>query len=507
MVKPKVTRTYGPIHFEDLDPHRFEDLVRELIYDYKDWQSIEATGRSGSDEGFDIRAYEKAQITSQADSENEGEVEEVHPMEGNLWMIQGKREKEIGPAKVRSIISEIDVKNPPYGYILAASADFSKKSYDVFREELRKKGVMEFYLWGKAELEDMLHLPKNDRILFTFFGISLVSKRRSRTTEVRSSVIIKNKLYRAVGEGRNKFHQSILIRDLKDIHYPYEDKYKDFKKRPRWREYIAYGHHPLGLCCHTHEYFACIDTKKKEWDFTEEVDLVHRHIEDQLNNKDERESKLRKQELVRDTWDFFPKANQGYFVIDGIVKYSEIALVDDKGDVLYDFPHLYVDFVGKFGPFVGIWNTLKIGNMKIDLTDDYKRIKAFPDKFQKLGFGKIYKDKKIILNPESLAEFKEHPLNALYESDKSYSFLNPKDVISVANTGDKSKEWMSEDSLIQITYKFKAKIKDYVELSMNPYETRRIINIQLGRDFDENEKINIYEFRRVYKHQFKKSKK
>ncbi len=147
MAKPKVTRTYGPIHFEDLDPHRFEDLIRELIYDYKDWQSIEATGRSGSDEGFDVRAYEKTEIISSAENENDEEVVEIHPMEGNLWMIQGKREKEIGPKKIGTIISDIDTKNPPYGYILAASANFSKDSYDVFREELRKKGVMEFYLW------------------------------------------------------------------------------------------------------------------------------------------------------------------------------------------------------------------------------------------------------------------------------------------------------------------------------------------------------------------------
>lgn len=97
MAKARVTRTYGPLHFEDLDPHRFEDLIRQLIYDYKDWQSIEATGRSGSDEGFDIRAYEKAEIISQVESEDEGEVEEVHPMQGNLWMIQGKRERKLAP--------------------------------------------------------------------------------------------------------------------------------------------------------------------------------------------------------------------------------------------------------------------------------------------------------------------------------------------------------------------------------------------------------------------------
>jgi hypothetical protein len=70
-------------------------------------------------------------------------------MEGNLWMIQGKREKEIGPARVKEILSEISADNPPYGYILAASANFSKASYDLFRSALRDKGVMEFYLWGQ----------------------------------------------------------------------------------------------------------------------------------------------------------------------------------------------------------------------------------------------------------------------------------------------------------------------------------------------------------------------
>jgi tetratricopeptide (TPR) repeat protein len=259
MAKTKVTRTYGPIHFEDLDPHRFEDLVRELIYDYKYWQSIEATGRSGSDEGFDIRAYEKVEITSRGENENGEEGEEVHPMEGNLWMIQGKREKEIGPKRVKAILAEVDSKNPPYGYILAASANFSKESYDVFREELRNKGVMEFYLWGSAQLEDMLHLPKNDRILFTFFGISLVSKRRSLSTEIRSIVNTKNKLYKVLGEAQQEIHKSVLIRDLKDRNYPYKKEYIDFQKKPRWKEYIAFDHHPHGLCCHNYEHFAYVD--------------------------------------------------------------------------------------------------------------------------------------------------------------------------------------------------------------------------------------------------------
>ena len=59
MPKPiKATKTINPLHFEDREPHRFEDLVRRLLYGYREWKDIEATGWGGSDEGFDIRAWE-----------------------------------------------------------------------------------------------------------------------------------------------------------------------------------------------------------------------------------------------------------------------------------------------------------------------------------------------------------------------------------------------------------------------------------------------------------------
>ena len=99
------------------------------------------------------------------------EAPALHPMQGNTWIFQCKREKEIGPKRISGILAEIDQDDPPYGYVLAAPANFSKTSYDNFRADLIKKGVMEFYLWGRAELDGMLLLPKNDRILFTFFGI------------------------------------------------------------------------------------------------------------------------------------------------------------------------------------------------------------------------------------------------------------------------------------------------------------------------------------------------
>jgi hypothetical protein len=34
------------------------DLVRQLIYDFRTWNSLEGLGRSGSDEGFDVRGIQ-----------------------------------------------------------------------------------------------------------------------------------------------------------------------------------------------------------------------------------------------------------------------------------------------------------------------------------------------------------------------------------------------------------------------------------------------------------------
>jgi len=272
MAKPHVTRTLGPIHFEDLDPHRFEDLVRQLIYDFKQWQSIESTGRGGADDGFDVRAYEVRQTPAIPDDEEE-ENELPHPMEGNLWMIQCKREKRLGPKRVESIISDaVNADNSPYGYILAAPAHFSKAAHDKFREELRSRGVMEFYLWGAGELEDMLYQPKNDRILFVFFGISLTSRRRSRTTEIRAAVNVKNKLRRVLGD--NPSHKSVLLRHLQDTRYPYEDEYKDFDKRPRWKEYSVVAFHPRGLIVSVARHYAYFDKTKTKWDFTKAVNNI-----------------------------------------------------------------------------------------------------------------------------------------------------------------------------------------------------------------------------------------
>lgn len=484
MSKPHVTRTYSQIHFEDLDPKRFEDLIRQLIYDYKDWQNIEATGIGGNDDGFDIRAFEKTNDTATVENTEGEEVEVVRSAEGNLWMIQVKREKVIGPKRIKTILDDVDKKNPPYGYILAASANFSKTAYDVFRAELQKKGVMEFHLWGKAELEDMLHQPKNDRILFAFFGISLVSRRKSRTTEIRSGVINKNKVVKTFGDTPRS--QPVLLRDSNDTKYPYIEHYKDFKENPRWKEYTACGYHPLGLVVGMYEHFAYVDHIKKEYDVSKVVSLIYR----ESDTEEERELQRNVQENVKDFWEHLPKANQAHFIENGLVRFDEMMVIDDKGDSLYQFPHIFVDFSGR-GPFEGYFRHLKTerGNC---LLDNYKKVEIFPASFPKPKIGKLHKEKEISLERHFLhrINYGKDDFTTLYEVDGKYDFLKTCDVIGVPhpeNAGGKN--------YIEITYKKSLKLKDY--LLSNPSKEYSVQE-QLGKNLGPEDIINVYEFKRVW---------
>lgn len=159
--KPKPTRTTNPLHFEDLEPHRFEDLTRQLVRDFRSWQKLEPTGRLGADDGYDVRGIEAVAVPS--------------GIEERVWQIQCKREKSITPKELGEYIDEMipPGTTAPYGVLLVAPCDFSKRARDLFRNELQKRSVREFYLWGKADLEDLLYQRKNDHLLYSYFGISL----------------------------------------------------------------------------------------------------------------------------------------------------------------------------------------------------------------------------------------------------------------------------------------------------------------------------------------------
>lgn len=487
MSKPHITRTLAPIHFEDLEPHRFEDLVRQLTYDFRQWKSIESTGRGGADDGFDIRGYESVILATfdPEDDQADSAVDAPHPMEGNLWMIQCKRERQIGPSKVAKIITDgVNSEYPPYGYILAAPVHFSKAAHDKFREELRSRGVMEFFLWGAGELEDMLYQPKNDRLLFAFFGISLVTRRRSRITEIRASIGIKNKLLRALGEQPR--HQSVLLRDLADLEYPFEDRYPDFQERPRWKEYVAVEFHPLGLVISLRKEYAYYDRLKRAWDFTKSVNVASHVPVPPQSDDNEEAARL----AVKGFWELFPRRNRAMFITDGLVKFDSIAYVDDKGDVAHKCPHLYVDFHPERGPCAGLFQHLELNEHHHEYVEDLSRISVFPGEFHTQSFGKIYGDRFIAVDEQARMALRINSGDiTIYDIQQQYLYLRPTDVIPLEGTKDHG----GQQVLVKITHTQVMTGSELLALFEQDPSMKYTVERQVGRELKPKDKVQVIE--------------
>jgi|ERR1035437_4853355 hypothetical protein len=190
----RASKTLNPLHFEDLDPHRFEDLVRQVIYDFKTWRSLEPTGRLGSDDGYDARGHEIAggqEETDTEDTDDKDDETETLPSPDRLWQIQCKREKSITPAKIRKYVDEMlnAPSAPPYGVIFAAPCDFSKKTRDCFAQKMRAKGCRNFFFGARRIWKICSSSPKT--IIFSTHTLeypSLSADARSKRKSVASSL-------------------------------------------------------------------------------------------------------------------------------------------------------------------------------------------------------------------------------------------------------------------------------------------------------------------------------
>jgi hypothetical protein len=343
------------LHFEDLDPKRFEDLVRQLAYEFKPWRRLEATGRAGSDDGFDARGYEiVAREALSSDPADEGEPAEERSSldtgtDDRLWLIQCKRERAIGP---KALVAYLDdtVLGPDeklHGLVFTAACDFSKKARNDFAAKCREMAIEEWHLWGKAELEDRLFRPENDHLLFAYFGVSLTIRRRAQRADLRARLAIKRKAHRMLQEHANA---SLLLRSPDATGYPYVDDVAAFQKNPLWmvRPYRGMSHEGLKFCLQ--RYFAYLSDDGKAWDAALAVDDARNHAHEDPWLGDDRHDETR--QAVYEFWSNIPKPNQAWLEVVGIVPFDDILEIDDLGDEYVETPHLHVPFASERGdPF------------------------------------------------------------------------------------------------------------------------------------------------------------
>jgi len=372
------TKTIGPLHLEDLEPHRFEDLVRQLVYDFRPWRMLEATGRAGSDDGFDARGYEiVGGAIALPDDDDDGD-ESTLAEPDRLWLIQCKREKTIGPTKLvgyLDAIPEEEVQNL-HGVVFAAACDFSKTSRDQFRVKARDLGMAEAHIWGRAEIEDQLFQPKNDHLLFAYFGVSLVARRRSAKTELRARLAMKRKAKKLEG------FRPVLVRDASDDRYPWLDENEDLSRlvRGRWKvmRVDSCGHNGVRLVGRRH--FAFLDDDGEHWDMIEWVNDADLSHEDPWSKEPENHHRTRNAAMK--LWDRLPEQNRAWAEVRGVLPYENILDIDFDGDDLFHEAHLFTTpFEDNRPPTRSYWYTEVKGMNQFapsaSMTDSL-RVEKFP---------------------------------------------------------------------------------------------------------------------------------
>jgi len=367
------TRTINPIHFEDLEPHRFEDLIRQLAYDFRQWKSIEAIGRCGADDGIDIKATEVSALSQ--DDEEELEIKDNVNNERE-WIIQCKREKSINPAKIRKIVKESfqNGRQNTYGFILAAACDFSKKARDEFRTELVNLGIQEFYIWGKSELEDMLFMPKNDHLLFAYFDISLQVKKKSLKTTYRLRIATKRKLIEIIGPINQETFCPVLLRNAANVKYPEIDEPQEHKD---WNYFICLGQtYPDYVAFIEEECFAYLAEDFEHWAAYTDKKLEFLNQPFKIIWGKEQIQESSQEEEIRNKWLSIHETLRGKLRHIGLIHLDRILAIDIDGDAFHSGPHILVDTQSHDGFFDCFYTELVIGSSytkrKIELREEMR---------------------------------------------------------------------------------------------------------------------------------------
>jgi hypothetical protein len=187
--------------------------------------------------------------------------------------------------------------------------------------------------------------------------------------------------------------------------------------------------------------------------------------------------------------------NQVYLELDAIVLFEDMVVIDDKGDVLHEFPHIYCEYAYKGSPFKKIWpHIISVdGHNSVDIENEgYKQAEFFPKTFPEITVGKVYIDKLIELDTDTTRMLKKGHVKVLYSVDDRYEFLEARDKIQVRGTETPAEYGKRAEPMcgIEIMHKSLIMAQDY--LQKNPHMHEDIVR-QIGRPIQDTEQLTILE--------------
>jgi hypothetical protein len=206
----KPTKTTNNLHFEDLSPERFEDLIRDIFYNEKKWLELYPYGKKGKDDGIDILAIE----------DNNGIK--------MTWAVQCKRYQKIQKNDLKEIIDKIKTNNIdtlPDILLLAFACDISKENKDYLDNYAETNGINKVIIWTSSFIESKLYndLPE---LLYKYFDINLSKKKNEKAKSISDKIKKRDKLRKEFYKpfdpykpysGTNKFiYEDIILRAVNE---------------------------------------------------------------------------------------------------------------------------------------------------------------------------------------------------------------------------------------------------------------------------------------------------
>jgi hypothetical protein len=301
------TKTINRIHFNDLDPYRFEDLCRQLIFPLKPWTQISHFGRAGSELGVDIRG----------EYYDEGVKK--------IWDVQCKRYKAITIKQLKDIIIDYlkNNKNVPDCYVLILGCVLSRTNYEKITQFAKEEGLAEILIWDSSYLETILY-GRHPDLLFAYFEISINHRNLINVAKIEHRLKLKQQVETLL----LPYYDNPQIRKKVIIHNINYDTYPIADDRPGisswfWLEYFR--PYFKGISFYMQVVDIKIDLHLKKWSLCEkDVELPENFIK-----------------------------ISAYRI--GNIPYDNIIDFDVMGDEYYSFPHFYCEFNNLGEPYEEIW--------------------------------------------------------------------------------------------------------------------------------------------------------
>jgi hypothetical protein len=243
----------------------------------------------------------------------------------------------------------------------------------------RTRRIAEIHIWGKGEVEDQLFQPKNDHLLFAYFGISLQIRRRSIRTSLRAKLAMKRKCERLLGDTKGGFRRRVLLRDPTDDRYPYKPTRSDkVTHEPiHWKVAHFIQHEPIGVVIEHRSFYAYVADDGASWDCVDKAD------DGELTTSDDPWSDKKQHDPERDNiwrvWLEIPARSRALFNLCEIIKYEDIIDIDEHGDRILPDPHIYLENIRSRMKFEVIRYVEPFRESVYP--DPNKRVKFFPDQF------------------------------------------------------------------------------------------------------------------------------